>query len=200
MRANRRAFAVATLSCCLMLLLLTAVYQRMANPSLSRHLDHGPENTAAQTSGQEAAQPASPALPPQEAEALSQAMADLKGAPNDVSRILQVADIFNRNRDWANALAFLARATQAAPNDPRPWHHLGVTHAKSGNFSAAVQSFERAITIAPDNHRAHFNLAVIYRHYLNQPDRAAALLKTITDSPTADPMLKERAAAELARK
>lgn len=186
-----RTHAVAFLAACLMLMLAAGLYQRVANPSLEYHLDHAPAASEADHDH--------PPLSPEETEKLNRAMADLGTAPNDIGKLLAIADIFRRNKDWINAAAFLARAAEAAPADMRPRYYQGVTLAQKGEFANAAMAFEHALRLAPENAPAQFNLAVLYRYHLDKPEKARSLFNAIASSPSSDASLRQKAKEELGK-
>jgi Flp pilus assembly protein TadD len=63
--------------------------------------------------------------------------------------------------DAAGAVAALAQAAAASPQDPLLWNDLGLAQARAGDAAAAQQSFERAIQLAPQRYEGHLNLAVL---------------------------------------
>lgn len=121
MRFN--AHAGTFLFCCLVLLLATGLYQRVARPSLDYHLEHSsaqlPEKSSqpapAPTSGTANAM----RMPPEDAAMLGQAMKTLRDQPNNPEILITIADIFIRHKDWQNAAHFLQHAATAAPGDVR---------------------------------------------------------------------------------
>lgn len=110
-----RAHAGTFLFFCLALMLATGVYQRVANPALSYHLDHPVEeqNTPQAPLPQAPLpQPSGPGMrmTPEQSEKLAHAMAELKENPNDAAILLRIATIFSDLGDRQNAERFAARA------------------------------------------------------------------------------------------
>lgn len=192
MASDFRANGATFLGLAVLLLLATGLYQRVANPSLAHHLD-APQSAAP------AADHDHPPLTPQDTEKLGQAMAQLRERPADTNLLLSIADIFNRNKDWRNAVEFLSRAAEIAPKDMRPQYFLGVALASSGEHANAAAAFEKALAIDPTSAQSRFNLAVLYRYYLNRPEKAKELLQEVAASPLAEPALREQAKKELER-
>ena len=174
----------------LALLLATGLYQRVANPSLEYRL-------GAPASNAQAAEHEHPPLTPEDAQALSRAMAKLQRNPSDLDLTLHIAAIFSRNKDWINAVAFLDKALHLAPSDMRPRYFLGVALAGKGEYAQSATAFEQALAIEPDNVHSMFNLGILYRHYLRKPGEAAELFRKVTASPNADNELRKKAEEEL---
>lgn len=193
MTSDFRANGAAFLGFALLLLLAVGLYQRIANPSLTYHLD------AQQHAPAPAADHDHPPLAPEDAEKLGNAMTRLRENPADAELLLSIADIFGRNKDWRNALGFLERAAEVAPKDFRPQYLRGITLANMNEHARAAEAFEKALELDATNTRSRFNLAVLYRYYLNKPEKARELLRDVASSPLADPALREQAKKELER-
>jgi tetratricopeptide (TPR) repeat protein len=61
--------------------------------------------------------------------------------------------------DYAAALAAYEQLDRQGVVSPELYYNLGVLHFRQGNLGRAVWSFERAVTLAPDDEDAKFNLA-----------------------------------------
>ena len=189
-RARSRTFLLLSL----LLLLAAGLYYRVAHPSLRYHLEHGPS-----VASPSAADPAHdhPPLSPEENAELARLMGVLRQSPSDVNSLLAIADLFSRNKDWRNALAFFDRAAQAAPSDMRPWYFRGVALAGIQDYAGAAAAFEHALERVLGNDSIRYNLAVLYRYHLNRPSEAASLFGAIVASPAAPESLKARAREEV---
>ena len=193
MALNFRSNGAVFLGFAILLLLATGLFQRVANPSLTYHLDAQPSAVPTATEHDH------PPLTPEDAETLGKTMAQLRERPTDINLLLSIADIFNRNKDWRNAIGFLERAAAAAPQDMRPQYFMGVTLAGQGEHARAAVAFEKVLAIDPANVQARFNLAILHRYYLNEPNSAERMLREVVASPLADPSLREQAKKELER-
>ncbi len=191
-----RAHAGTFIYCSLALLLAAGLYQRVANPSLEYRLDPSP----AQSAPMQAREHEHPPLAPEDAEKLAQAMAGLRENPADAGRLLAIAGIFSRNKDWINAITFLKRAAAADPADARPPAYLGVAYSARGEFAKAAEALENALALAPGDAAVQFSLAHIYRDRCNKPERAKELFEAVAASPSADSTLREQARRELGLK
>lgn len=135
-------------------------------------------------------------LAPEDSARMGEFMARLQTNPHDADLLLEIAQVFIRAKEWPQAESFLRRASIAAPTDARPLHFLGVIQASQQQYTEAVASFEQALTLGA-NPSTQFNLAVLYRYYLDKPDRAKTLLEAATAAPGAPEALKAKAAQEL---
>ena len=123
-------------------------------------------------------------------------MARLQSNPHDADLLLEIAQVFIRAREWPQAESFLRRASVAAPKDARPLHFLGVSQASQEQYAEAAASFEQSLALNA-NPSTQFNLAILYRYYLNAPGRAKELLQAASTAPNAPEALKVKAAQEL---
>lgn len=184
-----RSHAGTFLVCAAALLLLAGIYQRVANPSLTFHLE-----TAAPA---DAAGHDHPALAPEDAEMLGRAMARLQKTPEDLDLLLSIAAIFSRNKDWINAVGFLDRAVHLAPSDMRPHYYLGIAFASQGDYAKAEKAFESALAASPGNPETMFSLGVLSRYHLGKPQKAAEMFRAVAASPAAREDLRKNAREQL---
>jgi tetratricopeptide (TPR) repeat protein len=73
--------------------------------------------------------------------------------------------------DRRTAVAVLRAAEERWASDPDVFNALGVIHAGAGSLDEAIEGFERAITVAPDEPTTYFNLAVAYERRYFQSRR-----------------------------
>ena len=179
-----RAHAGTFLFCCLVLKLAAGLYQRVANHSLEYHLDHS-DSQAAAAMPPPASTPSSEnavTLTPESMEKLGKAMQDLREQPENVEIHMYIADIFVRNQDWHNAVKFMERAVNTAPDNARAWHAYGLVLFGHKDFEQSARAFERALVLDPDNTDAMANLVTLYGRELRQPEKAAELAGKILSS------------------
>lgn len=72
-------------------------------------------------------------------------------APDSVSLSIQLIRFYLDGQDYANARAMAERALQEAPRNANLWILLGEILHQSGDFDKAVECFQRAIEIDPEN-------------------------------------------------
>jgi tetratricopeptide (TPR) repeat protein len=72
------------------------------------------------------------------------------------------------------ALADLNRAARLNPKDVWVFNKRGMVWLCQGNYEKALADFSTAIQVGPDLPHAYFFRGNVYRHHLNQPDKAIA--------------------------
>lgn len=51
-------------------------------------------------------------------------------------------------------------------------YNLGVSYTKDKNYELAIDEYEKALSLNPDDADTHYNLAILYDDYRNNPKRA----------------------------
>lgn len=68
-----------------------------------------------------------------------------------------------RNNVWSSEVALWRDSSEKSPKKLRPLFNLGSALADSGNYAEAATVLERYLTLDPENSRATYNLATVYR-------------------------------------
>lgn len=87
---------------------------------------------------------------------------------------------FQRNSDYASAIALWGDTVQKRPNNPRAHHNLGVALAQAGRLDEAREQFQRTLLLQPNHAFAHFELgkmALLAGHWSEAQDRFQAALQ-----------------------
>ncbi len=79
--------------------------------------------------------------------------------------------LFDRNKDYKDAVRILTSATEKRGDYPEPWNAMGVAYLEHAGYDDAQASFSRAIHLAPDWAYPRHNLALTY---VERGDYAAA--------------------------
>jgi len=100
----------------------------------------------------------------QHGDSVDQAMALYKQVvANDVGYYMayvRMADIYEADRAYPEAIALRKQAVNANPDDPSLLMDLGVTQGKAGAFQAAAETLEEAIQGNPRDVRTYFWLGI----------------------------------------
>ncbi|HEY2471016.1 MAG TPA: tetratricopeptide repeat protein [Terracidiphilus sp.] len=82
--------------------------------------------------------------------------------------------------DFGDADKWFSEVVAETPNDPNANYLLGRTKFNENDFSAAISSFERALTLHPKYVEAENNIGLAWRE-LNNLDKARAAFQTAID-------------------
>lgn len=130
---------------------------------------------------------------------IAELMASLDKEPNHLPTLMTLGDQFMRIGSWEQAVVFWKRALAVDPAQDQALNGLGVAYYNLDKFSESAEQFERMIALLPDNYRAHFNLGMLYKHYLDQPQRARTHFERVLElNPADEAELIRRVQAELA--
>lgn len=172
-----RRLIIAVLGLGLALLFVGSILYRLQNPSLTM-----------------------PGQGPQAAimNKIAELMASLDNEPNHLPTLMALGDQFMRKESWDRAAVFWKRALAVDPAQDQALNGLGVAYYNMDQFSDSAKQFERIIVLQPDNPRAHFNLGMLYKHYLNEPERARMYFERVLELNPDDEQLMGRIQEELA--
>jgi tetratricopeptide (TPR) repeat protein len=82
----------------------------------------------------------------------------LREAPEFEPIYFSLADAYGLQKDEGAAIKVLRDAEQRWPADPEVFNALGVLQIKRGAIDAAIDSFDKATTVAPADALGYFNL------------------------------------------
>lgn len=128
---------------------------------------------------------------------ISQLMARLDTEPNHLPTLMALGDQFMRMGSWERAAVFWKRSIALDSSLERALNGLGVAHYNMDQYPESAEQFERIVDLNPDNHRAHFNLGMLYKHYLDNPEQARIHFERVLELEPDDLELMERIRDEL---
>lgn len=121
--------------------------------------------------------------------------------PDLAGPLFNLAAIRRRAGDDEGALALLARAGAVCQRCGPVWNQVGTLQRGQGRFADAEAAYQQAIRLEPDYAPAHYNLAVLYELYLQQPARALeGYQRYLTLAPGDDSVEVEKWVADLTRR
>lgn len=176
-RARRLVLAAVSLG--LAALFVCSLIYRMGDHPLVRQIDV----------------PSAPSASSMAAEAQDASMPErglVQQDPNNVDRMLGMAQLLAAQGDSEGALAMLERASVTAPADPRPPYLTGVQLAQAGRWEGAAQALERSLSLK-DDARACYSLGVILRYHLQQEERAREQFEkaaALSDDPSLNALIE----------
>jgi len=181
-QAARRNVLVFLLACLGILVFATVAY-RVENPSIVQHEERrempGGMGQMGDMSG------------------ISSMMKKLQDNPDDVDAMRSLGMAFMDMQAWEKSLSFWDMVLKKDPNDVMAMNQKGFCLFEMQKFAEAAELFERMLTIEDNNYHAHFNLGIIYKHYLSQPEKAARHFQAVVDSAPDDQELIRHAQQEL---
>ena len=186
-----RSRVVMFLLLCLGLILFAAVAYRVENPSIVQHEERqempggggmgkmGDMDKMGDMAG------------------VSSMMKKLQDNPDDVEAMRALGMTFMDMQAWDKAMSFWDMVLQKNDKDVMALNQKGFCLFELEKYAEAAELFERMLTVEQQNFHAHYNLGVIYKHYLAQPDKAAVHFQAVLDAAPDDPELMESAKREL---
>jgi tetratricopeptide (TPR) repeat protein len=136
------------------------------------------------------------AAPPDSSEGSGTLTGEIRSDLQDAEAIMGLGEELMAAGEWARAEVLLERAIRDRPLDKRSRHLLGVCLFRQNKIPEAAKVFED-MTRAQEDPIALYNLAILYKHHLNLPERAEGLLRRALDSPDIDEDLGLRLREEL---
>ncbi len=127
-------------------------------------------------------------------------MKKLQENPDDVEAMRALGMSFMDMQAWDKAISFWDMVLKKDANDVMALNQKGFCLFELEKYADAAGLFEQMLTLEPQNFHAHFNLGIIYKHYLAQPDKAAVHFQAVLDAAPDDPELVNNARRELTGK
>lgn len=159
---------------------------RMDHPEMQREVEHQHKEQGAVAGNQQ----------PDMAQ-VQQLMAKMQENPDDPHVLIDLAESFMRMQAWDRALVFLDRAAALTPEEPTPLRGKGVVLFQQGKHQEAVDVFEKVVVMAPDDASSYFNLGILYKYYLEQPQKGVENFRKASEHVAPGDPLKEKIAHEL---
>lgn len=172
------------LMACLGLMVFAAVTYRVENPSIVKHEERQQMPGGMGQMGSDMG-------------GISAMMQKLQANPDDVEAMRSLGMAFMEMHAWDKSASFWDMLLEKDPNDVMALNQKGFCLFEMEKHAEAAELFERMLTIEQDNYHAHYNLGVIYKHYLAQPDKAAVHFQAVVDALPGDSELADSARREL---
>lgn len=115
------------------------------------------------------------------ADAIVQLNEAIRLSPEDDTLLVRAAEIHLAMGDAAAAQKDVRLAIDINPRSPTAWMLVGRIEAVGGHPRDALAAYHRALSYAPENRDALFELAECYRR-LGQPERALLSLQNLADT------------------
>lgn len=124
-------------------------------------------------------------------------MQRLQANPEDTDAMRDLGMMFMEMKAWERAATFWDMLVQREPKDVAAINQKGYCLFEMGKFDEAAALFENMLAIDANNMHGHFNLGIIYKHYLSQPEKAKAHFQQVIDGAGNDQQLLDSAKQEL---
>lgn len=162
----------------LLIMLGTALRQRIMEPELVQQVAHTPAHTQ------------------EEMSAVGRLMEQVSQNPTDMDGLLSLVNALVKTENWDAAENFAHRAVELDKKDPRPLHLLGVIQHNTGRHADAARTLEAVIALR-DDASVRYSLGVLYIYYLNDKERGLAQLRAGLSLPDVGDSLKKHLQSEL---
>ena len=103
------------------------------------------------------------AVPVEWVKELAQRSTKAPAAAQPVTQWLNKATELETRKDWPALLEHARRWTQAQPGSGVAWLNLGYAHYQAGQSAKAIETYQQALRINPEDAWAWFNLGIAYR-------------------------------------
>jgi tetratricopeptide (TPR) repeat protein len=97
---------------------------------------------------------------------------------------VQMANMYEQNRNYAEAITERQRAVDANPDDPSLLMDLGVTLGKAGRFAEAEEALKRAAEANPRDARVLFWLGLCQTEQHKREEAKASLTRFVAVAPS----------------
>ena len=176
--ANKISFVILTIGIISMLVFF--VQFRMDNPSIASKTNTA-EQQDMENMGAE----------------IGKLMQRLEKNPNDIEVLEKLGKTFMRMQSWDRAIHFWNRALGVDPGNISARMQLAQCLYQKKNYSRAAKHLEEIVRSAPSHTRAHFNLGILYKYYLNAQQKWEKHFRKVIQSEGVEKSVRERAKKEL---
>ncbi|MDL2267616.1 tetratricopeptide repeat protein [Desulfovibrio sp. OttesenSCG-928-G15] len=192
-------FLLAVFGFCLLTMGITSVYVMLpdeAKPTKQTAATAPAQKDAAAPVSAEGDAPNADTLSEQQTGAISTFMQKLQQNPNDADALREIGKTFLEAKEWERAEVFLQRSIVSRPADINTRYLLAKCLYGQNKMAEAAACFEEILSMQEDA-PALYNLAVINKYHLSQPEKAKELFTKLLALPKLDSNTREAATKEL---
>ncbi len=121
----------------------------------------------------------------------------LQENPQDKQTAITLADQFMRTKRWQQAVEILSNPALVQLEDMTVFRMLAISHFELKQYEQAASFFSQVLEKDPQDIVSHFNIGILYGHFLDNPAKAEEHLKTVLNSPEANADIKKQAQGAL---
>lgn len=125
-------------------------------------------------------------------------MQKLSENPEDLETMVTLGERFVNMGAYDKAEIFLSRALVVEPSNIKILDLLGLSMFNQEKYADAAQYFQHIADIDPQNGGAHYNLGILNKHFLNNPEAAKKHFEAVLTLKDAPKDMVEKTKAELA--
>ncbi len=126
-------------------------------------------------------------------------MQAMQGDPDNVGLLLRAAEQFMMMGAWDRAMVFLDKAGSIEPENAQVLNDQGIILYNLQKPEESLAKFEKLLARNPDDYRARYNMGLLYKYALKDPEKAKECFAAVIDSPSADEKAKAGAREELSK-
>ncbi len=168
---------------CLAVLLVSFVSYRIEHPSLTKERQ-APAKASNNPMGD-----------------MTALMKRLEKNPQDKEALYKLGHRFMRMQAWDKALQFWNRFLRLQPENKSVLTQKGFCLFQKDKFAKAAGTFKKVLQMDSKDYRAHYNLGMLYKHYLEKPDLGRKHLRKVLEFlPPEKNKLQKEVQKELSRK
>ena len=127
-------------------------------------------------------------------EAVPEFNAELENDPKNYQAMIYLADTDVQQNQFLQAKDLLETAVRYQASVPLLHLDLGIVYSETGNRDAAIEEFNKAVKLEPDNVAAHFRLAKMYQSMGKRDEAKAEFAKASSLNKKTDEGLYKRIA------
>ncbi len=128
---------------------------------------------------------------------LKEMMAKVESEPENVNNLIELSNAFLMMRAWDRALVFLEKARALQPDNLMILKSVGICYFQKQKYEEAVEVYEHILGLDDKDALAHYNLGIIFRHFLHDPESSARHFRAVLDLAHNDEEMKKNARSEL---
>ncbi len=126
-------------------------------------------------------------------------MQEIKENPNDVAKLMHLADLLIQTQQWQSAETFVRRALDVDPKVTKGRYILGMILFNQEKYTDAALELEKVFELGEDS-AARYSLGVLNIYYLDKISEGQAHLQKALEDPNLPVELKETIQEELQKK
>ncbi|HXX54049.1 MAG TPA: tetratricopeptide repeat protein [Thermodesulfovibrionales bacterium] len=109
---------------------------------------------------------------------------ELQKNPDDVDALFHLADLYERNGQYAEAIETYKHLTKIKPNAGYVYFKMGTAYDRLNRPEEAIQAFKKSVHYMPNHAVAYNNMGIAYGRLNKYQEEIAALKKAVQLRPS----------------